>query len=210
MKKRLSRYCYITAGGLALIALLLWFVPTAVNSRRSEPLNHPFPLVVGQKGSYSFVTQDANTYYIGIALDRKLPLQRLWEIIGINDKKPVSRPAIKYRLFSHSHVVPTAPSNASWWGRTVGFDLATFSAVRGQQYTLEAAIINAEPDLQVLNARLVVNLAPLPAEGLYTGALLAKLAAALLLVLAIGLGGGGFFCRSRINRESVAVRGQVT
>lgn len=194
MEKKIARYCYIAAGGLALIALFLWFAPAAVNLRRSEPLIHSFPLVPGQTGSYSFVVHYANKYYVGIALDRNLPFQRLTEILGWDGKKAVSRPTIQYRLSSNGRVVPTVSSTASWWGRTVGFYLASFVAVPDQRYTLEATVRQAEPDLQLLNPHLVVELAPLPAEDLYASAMLSKLVAGLLSILAVLLGCCGLLC----------------
>jgi hypothetical protein len=190
----LYRFGYVVAAVLVVAAVGLWFIPISKSKQLSEPLRQAFPLIPGQQTTASFVPRLAQVHYIGVALDRNLPFSRLKEIVGgVTPVEATSRPAVDFQLESDGRDVSTQPSKVVWWGRTVGFDLASFNPVPGKRYILHASVLQAEPDLRNLNARLVVDVEPLTGEGIYYGVLLGRLAAIVTITFAVVLACLAFF-----------------
>jgi hypothetical protein len=116
-----------------------------------------------------------------------------------------SRPVVAFQLESDGQQVSTQPSDVTWWGRTVGFDLASFKPVPGKHYIVRASVLQAEPDLRTLNGRLVVEVAPLIGEGFYYGVLLGRFAAIVAVVIAITLASVAFFA-IRVRRARLTLQ----
>jgi hypothetical protein len=187
------RLGYVVAVVLVAVAVGLWFIPASRSKQVSEPLAHAFPLIAGQQTTAAFIPRLGELHYIGIALDRNLPFTRLKEIVGLAPVEAASRPVVAFQLESDGQQVATQPSKSSWWGRTVGFDLASFRPVPGKRYILRASVLQAEPDLRTLNARLVVEVEPLAGERLYYEVLLGRFAAIVAVVVAMTLASVAFF-----------------
>jgi hypothetical protein len=175
---------HILATILVLVALALWFTPPMVVRYFTTPLQHPFPLVVGQQVSTSFVPKLSERHLVQVSLDRNLSVHRMAEIIGsIGDRR--SRPRIDFRLESQGQPISVQGSKGLFVGETDGFDLGSFDGVRGQRYALTAAVTEAEPDLKAVNGHLLVRIPFLAAERFRSRVLIARLFAIITLVVAL-------------------------
>jgi hypothetical protein len=202
----LLRVGYVVAAILVLLAVGLWTIPAARSRRVTTALECPIRLVSGEQTAVSFVPQLAERHYIGVALERKVPMARLEQIIGgIQGEEATSRPVIDLHLVSNRQQVATQPTRACWWGSTVGFDLTSFQPVPGKHYSLNLSVRRADPDLQSLNPHLLVTVEPLIGEGYYLGALYCRFIAVAAVIIAVALACACYFT-IRVRRAMLAAQ----
>ena len=179
---------YSIAAAIAALGVSIWIVSPLIAERFTIAADRSFPLVLGQHANVSFRPKLSGKHFIGVSCERNLPYSRLQQIIAPVFGEPTSRPKINFRLESGGKPVSTEPSNAAWWGRTVGFELGSFTATSGESYSLDADVLSAEADLRKLNGRLVVEVHPLVGESFYIRILFARLVGVILVVAACAVG----------------------
>jgi hypothetical protein len=175
---------HIVAIVFLFFALAIWFAPPVILRYFTTPLQHPLRLVVGQRLSTSFVPKLSERHVIEVSMKPSLSMHRMAEIIGSIDRQHNSRPKIDFSLQARGQTIPAQHKGGDFVGETVGFDLASFEAVRGERYTLTADVKEAEPDLGALNAHLVVRIPPLLEQRLLSRVLATRLLAIVSMVVA--------------------------
>lgn len=118
-------------------------------------------------------------------MDPNLSIHRMAQIVGSIGGERSSRPRIDFRLESHGQATSVERTRGDFFGKTVGFDLASFEAVRGESYTLTADVREVEPDLRIVNGHLLIRIPHLAAECFRFRVLAARLLAIITVVVAL-------------------------